>query len=520
MPQVLKDRIRWDGDDWLAGFIPNYNPTSTSAAAQLTGSKGFAFARNIDPYRNPGYLQPGCTGTDATNNSVITGYLKNGITNGDSAYLVGGTRLQQLTVSTNTLTNNATFPRTITAHGGHSSVDAQDVALYYVGTTKYLFYSWNDNTDGDVGRYDLSATFDDDWMSTVPTSGAVLTGTNPRPMIVGDDNILYIANGKNVASFNGQSGANGTFNSSALDLPNDYIITSFAKLPEYLVIFAYKQSGVSGTTYLRSESTAFIWDYVSSSYTRAYDLDGNYVSGAFNYNGSVGCFVQGNSPELGSTKLTRLMMFNGSKFESKFRFRQNAPQWGGVEVISNTIYWLAGLNNGNSVIYQYGSPYEGMDNNFNYIFEAAGDASGMLREFSQGSLFISSGTTTSGGLQKFSNTGYANSATAILPQVNLSFPEFSQARAKQVKIYLGNLSTNHAINLSLLTDRGTVTTQILSNYTNNTATLIKFEDDISGNPLPRFDSIGLSISWSTTSSTAEPPLIQAVEVFYEAVNVN
>jgi hypothetical protein len=525
MAQVTKDKIRWDSDDWMSGIIPQYNPTSTSAAAALTYGKGFAFARNLDPNRSPGYLQPGCTGTNATNNSVVDAYLKNAIPNGDSAYLIGGTKVHQLTISTNTFTNNATFPHTISAHGGHNSVDGQDVALYYIGTTKYLFYSWNDNTDGDIGRYDLSATFDDDYMSMVPAGAAALTSTNPRPMIVGDDNKLYTANGNKVASFDGQTGANGTFNANALDLPSDYVITSFSKLPNYLVIFAYKSSAVGAAavgganTFTRSESTAFIWDYVSDSFTRAYDLDGNYVAGGFKYQNTVGCFVQGNTPELGSSKQSRLMLFDGSKFVPKFRFRQNVPQWGGVEVISDTIYWLAGINNGNSVIYQYGSPYEGMDNKFNSIAECAGDASGLLRELSSGSLSASSGATTTGGLQKFSGTGYQSTAICVLPQEELSFTEFSQGRAKQVKIYWAGTSDTHAITVSLNIDRGVTTTTIVNNLSSVTSLLTKYEEDTSALPLPRFSSIGLSVSWACTSSNNPPPIIQAVEVFYEPVNV-
>lgn len=517
----MKDRIRWDGDDWMSGFIPHYSGSSTSLAATLTTGKGFSFSRNVDPFRSPGYVQPGGRGTDATNNSVVTSYLKNGIPNGDNAYMVGGSLLHQMTISSNTITSNGTWPHTITAHGGHSTVDAQDVALYYVGTTKYLFYSWNDNTDGDVGRYDLSAAFDDDWMSTVPASAAALSGsTNPRPMIVGDDNRLYIANGNKIASLDGQTGANGTFNSNALDLPNDYVITSFAKLPNFLVIFAYKSAGASGTSFLRSEATAFVWDYVSDSFTRAYDLDSNYVAGGFNYKNTVGCFVQGNNPQLGDNKLSRLMIFNGSEFEPRFRFRQNVPQYGGVEVISNTIYWLAGLSGGNSAIYQFGSPHEGLDNKFNYISEGGGESSGMLREFSSGNLFVSSGATTTGGLQKFSGTGYAASSQFTTPLVNVATGEYSQLRAKLIKIYWGNTAADHSVSLNLITDRGDTTTTIVSNVTGNTSTLTKYEEDSSGSPLPRFDNIGLNVSWSTTSSTSEPPIIEAVEVFFEAVNIN
>jgi len=519
MAQVTKDRIRWDGDDWLSGIIPQYAATSTGTAATLTTGKGFAFARNVDPMRSPGYIQPGCTGANATNNSVIDGYLKNAVPNGLVAYAIGGAKLHEITISSNTVTNAGAWPHTITPHG-HASADGQDVALYYIGSTKYLFYSWNDNTDGDVGRFDLSATFDDDWMSTVPASGAVLSKDYPHPMIVGDDDILYIANGKNLASFQGQTGANGTFNPSALDLPNDYVITSFAKLPTYLVIYAYKSIAGTGTNFYRSVATAFIWDYVSDSFTRAYDLDGNYVAGGFNYNGSVGCFVQGNSPELGSNKLSRLMLFNGSEFESKFRFRQNIPQWGSVEVISNCIYWLSGLSGGSSVIYQFGSPYEEFDNKFNYISEAGGESTGMLRELSSGSLFVSSGTTTSGGLQKFAGTGYASNSQFTTPNVNLSFPENSQARAKTIKIYWGNVSTTHTVTVNLLTDRGNTTTTIVSALGSNVSTLTKYEEASNGDPLPRFDSIALNVSWDTTSSTNAPPIIQAVEVLFENANVD
>ena len=86
--------------------------------------------------------------------------------------------------------------------------------IYTESSNFYVFYSWNDNASGDVGRLDAGGTtFDDDYMSTIPTGGATL-GRFPHPLWEGSNGILYIGDGASIHKFDGLS---STFGASAID---------------------------------------------------------------------------------------------------------------------------------------------------------------------------------------------------------------------------------------------------------------------------------------------------------------
>lgn len=512
MPTISKGVIRWDGDDWLNGLIPQWS-SSSGRYRKATNIKGLSYANAIDVHRTPGYIMPGAYGANMTNNSVVTSVIRDASVNGSTAYTIGGTKLNNLTLTSDTFVNSGSWPHTISAHGGHTSVDGQSTAIYYVGTTKYLFYSWNDNTDGDVGRYDLSATFDDDYMSTVPASAAVLLKTVPHPMIVGDDDVLYIANGNTLIGFDGQSGASGTILPTPLTLPKDYIITSFAKLANYLVVYAFKGAGDAGnSSYYRSESTAFFFDYTSEDPTYKFNLQGNYVNGGFSYQGTIGCFVQGRSAYSYSNKLSSLLIYDGSKFVSVATFEDNIPWHGGVEVADEVIYW-----NSAGVIYQYGTPHTGYKKILGRITNVIGGTTtgGILKNFGGAALYASAGTTTNGGLQNLSSNYYFQSLFAT-PIVNPGFNRDYKGKVERVKIYWGAAASGgFALTLQLNTDSATTTT-IVSNLQTVTDLVTTYDTAALNAALPFFGTIGLIGSWASTGGDeiSIPPYIEAIEVYF------
>lgn len=522
MPSIKRTErggvIRWDGDDWLKGLSPYFTTT-----LNLMGGTGLLYNTGINPFSRPGMLLQGPAPANVTNASVIDAVLKNGVGNGVDAYVIGGTKLHKILSSDGTVTNAGAWPHTITAaapnHAGHLSVSGQDTVIYYVGTTKYLFYSWVDNTDGDIGRYDLSATFDDDFMTTVP-SGASATGfTNTTlksiPMIVGDDNILYAGNGRYVAAYNGNL-ATPTINYQALDLPSDYIITSFAKLKNFLVIYAYKGATNSGGNIYKTETTAFFWDYVSDSFTYAYPLSGNYVNGGFSFNNTVGCFVYGENYGLGvsPSKNSKLLLFDGEIFKTLVNFSESIPGHGGVETFDNVIQW-----NAQGKIYQYGSPITGVgEGAVNIISSVNGGSTveGMLRAFSANFPFASAGTGTSGGLQSFNGGTYAN-AYFLTHITAPPFPEFSQGRIKAVKIFwFGLANSGHGFTLNINTNYGSTTSSVINNSVSITNNITLHTYDVSGNPFPKFEMLQLEGSYTASTVLS----IRAVEVYFEDVNIN
>ena len=514
--------VRWDGDDWLAGLVPSWGLNTTNSV----GGKGFTTATGIDPFRRVGYLSPGAAPVSATTNSVIDAMQKNGVVYLTNAYTVGGTKLHEMAILTTTMTNAGAFPHTIAlggTHAAHTTLAASDIILYYIGATRYAFYSWNDNTDGDIGRYDLSATFDDDWMSTVPASGAVQSTTNPHPMIVGADDILYIANGRFLNALDGQTGANGTYYAARLTLPTDSIITSFAKTGDNLVIFAYKAAATSSGSYYKGECYAYFWDYTSEDPWKVVPIQGNYVNGGFSFNGTVGCFVQGANATISGTKQSKLVLWNGSFFEPKVGFINNIPGHGGVEVYDNTIYW-----NSDGNIYQYGSPHFGLNSALNRISLLGGTTSeGMLKNFSNDRMCGSAGTTTAGGMQRINSGNYAGTCTT--PTVNLPLQQSKQARIKSVKVYWFSQKSvgSNKITLTVYTDRATDSFKVIDTTGNvgddrqtPPASLVNvWYDKYDATAFPTATALALNITWTNVDSTITPAIPEAIEIYYEYENI-
>jgi len=435
MPKVYKDKIVFDKDDWLACLAPDYSSSRISKMGN-----GLAFVRSFDPYRNCGYASPGYNPTDLTNVSVIDAVQIKGVVNGAYAYTIGGTKIHQITISSNTITTPTTFPYTI-IHNAHTAISGQDLCIYYTnidGTrTKMLFYAFNDATDGDVGTYDFTTIFDPDWMSTIPANAAVLIKTTPKRLIVGHDDILYISDGNIVKCLDGATGDNGTFNAAVLTLPKDYIITGFAKIePRSLAIFAYKDQADS--SFNRGVVTVFFWNYLDADIYKSVDINDNYVNAAFEYQGTIGCFTQGNYMGTNLARTSRLQLYDGTVFKPICDFKANIPVVGGVEVNNNMIRWVANVGDTSSEVYSFSNPFfndKSIPTGMNQIAEGAGTSAGLLLSISSTTTLMSSGATTSGGLQTISTNYYYQTIVATaLAQPNFGARELGHIEYIKIMI--------------------------------------------------------------------------------------
>ena len=523
--------IHWGREDWFAGLLPNYtNSTSggVSDARTLLG-KGFGMMAGIDPYRYPGMLSPGVQPADVGEVSVVSSAIVAGVSDGATAYLVGGTKNQILTLSgTPALTNPS--PNTITAAAGHSDhtgITAEDVVVYsaMVSSTraKRRFYSWYDGTDGDIGM-ETGGTYNDDYMTTVPSGFAASIVTGPIPMIVGTDDILYFGNGNNLGSFDGSVAADGVVVYNKLVLPKDFIITCLVNLPNYLVIFASTQTNANNT--YRGDSVAFFWDKRSADPTFSYPIQTSYVTAAFNYGTSIGCFGTGISTSIGGNN-NKLFLFDGSKFNVVKTFPNTCPIRGGVEVVGETIFFATnGVSNLGTVgIGMYGSSDPSLPKSFNYIGIGAGNSLGMLRNFGGSIFYLSSGTTTTGGLQKF-QSGYELNARFVTSVVAPQFPPGYRARIKEIKVQYGQIASGgRYLDLAININKATDNYPILSSKTSVTqATLIQriYREtnlNVSLGAYP-FSTISIYGTYSTgASSTAVPPMVESIDIYYTLIKV-
>lgn len=540
MPRIEQNqtggRIIFDADDFLEGLNLQYD--APSSPAQRIGN-GFASATGLNPYRFLGYASPGFFANDCTNVSQVAAYIRNGVPNGTYAYLIGsGALLHQLNVqtATPTLTSDATWPHTIT-HGGHTSIAGEDIVIYNanIGGTSAarLFYSWNDNTDWNVGTYDFAATFDDDFMTTVP-AGTLLSGATtptlasgagkPHPLTVGSDDILYMGDQNYVHAYDGNTGANGTFTAAVLTLPLGFTITSFARTSNFLMIFAYRAQNAGTVSTLGGfyygETRCYAWDYISLDPTYVYTIDDNYVSEAFEYQGTVGCFTRGRTLDLANTdRNNRVQIFNGAYFEPLFTFSATAvPGRGGVNIIDRAIQW-----NSNGDIFQYGSNYPGLPVGLQKIGKVTnGVSAGVLKSFTSRDLYISAGAGAGLGMEYLRTGSYYDQASFNTVLAQPDFPQGNYGRVKRVKIAFAKTNTSTlsaSISVSLYSDGFDTTSSIINAVsTINSTNLVKeYMYTDGGAELPVFNALQLQVNWNSATGTGQAPIIKNVEIEYENV---
>lgn len=487
----------------------------------------------MNPFRSYGNAYPGILPTDVTNVSEVSEYIRKGSVASSVAFMVtGGAKIHKLTLSNDTL---STSFKTV-SHGAHSSIVGDDCVLYNAkisGTSaKRWFYSFRDNTDWDIGVCsDLSSTFNDDFMSTepaTPLASPYLAGGvgYPHPLCVGDDDILYAGDRNFVHAYDGQNGADdeGKFFPAVVTLPAGYVITAFEKTRAGLMIFAYYEAS-GGVTYTqKAPARVFLWNYVDLDITFGFDLNDNYVSEAFPYQGTVGCFTQGGSadPAQGTQqKLSKIQLWNGSYFEKISAFVGNVPIRGGVDIVGDSIQF-----NSDGIIHSWGSPMFGVKSGLNKLTEGAGTTAGMLASFQITGQYASTGATTSGGLQKITTSSplnYAATANLATPLVEPPLPPGMRARVSYVRVKLHTTTTSansRALTVQVRNEASSSAT-ILSSVTDvsSRGTVITRYKDTSGDALPSFDALKLILSWASGNGTTDAPGVASVEVGYSNENV-
>lgn len=509
--------ITWGADDFLAGSAPQHAANSNRRIGP-----GARFMREFDPFRLLGYASPGYMPADVTTVAAIDAVQKNGVVNNGAtpyAYTCGGTKVHQTNLSTDTVTNAGAWPHAIAGSA------MEDIIIYRYGGTKYLFVSYYDGTDLEIATWNFDATWNDTFWSGgggTPT-GLSLNSTDqsvPHPMIVGPNGILYIGDGKDIASVNGPA---STGNTSALDLPPGYIINSFAKTEKYLVAYAYLAEGFTGSNFYRGDAKAYFWDMISDSWQYEYTLDDNYVSGGFIWRGTVGCFTNGRGKNA-STKTMALRIFEDGEFKiaNGCITGDNPPGHGGVEVIDNMIHWMS-----DGKVYSYGNTDSELKDIMVHRTSGSGTTNGgMLKNFSTNKLYASTGTTTSGGLQTLSSN--YNSATTW--QSLMAEPQFPLNHRGEISYVVidfdGTASGGREFALTLNTDRGsesattviTGVTTITVQTTAESATSKRLHHetniDSSSVELPEFSSIGLTMAWGSGAAATDAPKIASVKVYY------
>lgn len=528
-------KIIFGADDFLSGLYTQYTTDITGGPAPVAPNLSFVDAFN--PFRYLGYASPAFDAADVTNVSLVTDTIRNIAFGAESSvnygYLVQqNARLNRLVLSTKTLSNAGSWPHTISGAG---TITGNDIVAYsenILGTrTRCIFYSWNDSGGAwNIGLYNTSAgTFDDDWFTTVPASPITPSGNNkPHRLVVGVDDVLYIPDGNKVHALDGATGTNGTVSDTVFRLPAGYIIQDMIpwsyQTTDFLVILAYfspiGDTVNPDTTAPNQGAKAFFWDYLNSDATMVADLSDSVVTAGIVYDGTIAVFTNGIDPVNGEEDFnSKLKMWDGNKFVTVMNFVGNAPVPGGIEVIGDSLQWNTGGN-----IHSFGSPFAQVESGHNILVNAAGTSEGLLRTVPgiTGYQMISSGTTTTGGLETMTAGTFESSASFTTGAAFPSFPEGMTGKVRSVTVeFAANATGGRDFNLYLLKENET-SIQILSSLSTITSSNIvkKYEFTSSGSVLSSlFRELRIVGQWGAGVLNNAAPILKQVTVEFEAINL-
>lgn len=531
MQHVKNDKggtVTYDSADWRAGLAPQ---GSLTAFAKYMGVNGFS-AASIDPFTTYGVLSPRiAASSNATNNAQLSSAIvAMEMTDNSTGLAVdAGGKIQQITTSSGTpaITNAGIYPHTIAFASGNTYV-AQDGILYRhnsggtapANSVVSFFYSAYNSNNWDVGALVNLATFDDDFMSSVPATPLdITTGdgddvtqrTAPHPMEIGADGILYIGSGRYLHAYDGNTGSNGTFSSKVLTLPQGTQIIGMKKFKDIFLIACnfYSSSTTTGT----GQALLYTWDYTSLDVIDVTDLEDFYVSSLFIWKGSPTVVTSGAVERNGANKVK---VVSGNSVTKVGDYTGSQPANRGVVVLNDVIY----INSAGSVI-AVGDRYTKNTYPINTVavFSNSG-FSGVLIYNKLRACLMGSSAASDGTAPCFNNLdngmgGGSCTTTLFFPET--PFGKVVKVSAVTVHYYqpLAAGGTNGNISLTLSVDSNTATYLLLANVSSVTVPLVKRITRTTAGLLlnasvASCSAFQLQFSWNSSTGGSSPQVSRVV----------
>ena len=327
----------------------------------------------------------------------------------------------------------------------------EDIILYKVGAVTFVFYSWNDSDDGDVGQATLAGVYNDDYMSTVAASGTKLVGAVPHRMVEGADKNLYITNGRYVAQFDGATGANGTLNATKYDSGVGWINVDVRRFGDLLVIAAIK-SGSSYSAYnFYSECRVCFWNMTEPGLGLVKEINDNYLSAIFaTPNNELFAFTRGKNDT------TKIHEFTGSGFrliwEGLVGTYGTPPDPRSIEYYKGLICWVP-QNAQSSFVLALDPETKGVHIPFivnDGTNNVTASSAGVLRNIDVGKLYVGGLFSSSYKLVWLTatSTGFASSADLRTQLYSLPFG----STIKKFKVFFSQMVSGSQAQFSLFTN--------------------------------------------------------------------
>jgi hypothetical protein len=466
--------------------------------------------------------------TPKINSTIRAGTIYPGSANPD-AYLISGglSGVAPRIVTSNATTNTVSAFNAITAHGGHNFTTlpagtgmwGEDVIIYRANVTSTsttsLFYFWNDNADGDIGRFDLASTYDDDWGSTVPTGAAVLTKDVPHKVVEGKDFVLYITNGQYIATYDGNTGANGTLNTQALNIGAGWVASSIAVFGDYIAITASKVGGAAYSAFnFEGDSKVLLW--------KGYASDPEFVYGIAD--SFAGCIYALDTLYVwtkGTGTMAKLWSFDGQKFNKILDIPisyNSVPQQNQVAYLKDFLWWVLPGNDAN--IYCYGpmsSSVRGLHVS-GYIHDGTNEASdiGFIENFDQTKLYTS-GLFNATYKMVYASGGSVYKTGAYFRTRLIGLPY--KSKITKFRIYFSQFGTGASVTLSLFKNYNAQSvggaTDLLNRTLTRTALGAVYEYSFD-QEITDVDSFYMVVTFNHAAITNAAAIIRRIEVYYDS----
>jgi len=422
-------------------------------------------------------------GTDAGAVSTLIKGISIIPSSANLGFAVGGNKLYEITataVSVNA--SNPVLPHTIDK-GAVTEEDGEDVC-YFQGT---LYYSYNHSGNhGDVGKYDLTRDndndFDDDWLSTIPTGKFTLTN-NPHPMISAGNGFMYIADGRNVASWDGAIAV-----SADLDLPLNSVIVDLEWAQNKLWI-AVNRPNLTGLN--KNISSIYVWDGEADSWEDEIQVLGK-IGALYVKNGILFVFYQ----DISFTGGYKLGYINGLTIVDLCHFKGALPSYYQVSDYQDLLLWI-----GSDAIYAWGSGGKDIPvKSFQLADGGYSTVGGLGNLF--GTPFVASNQSTSYKICKFSGYDTNSNWKSLMFQVG-------KGKIDKMIVYCDTLGTNARADFTIKYDRGRGTNTAGLNLTE---TSINRKEFMIGQKIDNDFRVEVSFA---NGSASNPVKINRIEIYGE-----
>lgn len=491
-------------------------------------------AVDVDTSQSPNvewYITGGLSGTAPKVVKVVSG-----------AVVDAGSNLTQVPRTISALTGNfTTIPSAGTGFWG------EDI-IFYTGyqsgsIIRMILYSYNTSADGFVGLYDIDtgSFISDDFFSSTYFSGATRLATNvPHRFCVGPDKILYVTNGRYIASYDATSAGsstNGTYNNAALDLGLGWIATDVQPYGQnYIAISMVK----TGTNYIKPsssseqcESRIVLWNGSDLDFTQLYILDDWYCNSIKIAEGVFYAFTQGKNGTIKVKILNPFFQKFETVWEAPISVVGNAPFPNQAEWFNEMLQWV-GDTTTNMVFalmqtatgFALHTPY--------YLSDGVNTMSGVgfLKNINSNILFIGA---NSNGYKIIGAYGDGSSNGSIIGSKSIN--NFLQHMTRlidipyrwsvvKLKAYFSSFGSASSGLISLVPDytaystdgSGNVTGDKLkwvvnvSNHPNITNTMTASTAELGGKTIPDLSRFWLNFQPTNSSVSATPPILRKLEI--------